>query len=45
VGAFGQKMLQPFGGLRDRVRPDNAKGVKAFRARGFGERGLERRQV
>ena len=42
VRAVGEEAAQPLGGLRDGVRPRDADGVEAVRARGVGERGLER---
>jgi hypothetical protein len=45
MGAFGQKMLQPFQRLRDRIGPRDADDVEAVLARGSRERGLERDRV
>ena len=42
VGAGGEEVAQPLGRVRDRVRPRDTDRVEALRARGLGERRLER---
>jgi hypothetical protein len=42
MGALGKKALQPLRRLRDRIGPRDADHVKAVRARGLRQRGLER---
>jgi hypothetical protein len=40
--AFGDESLEALAHLRDGIGPRNAEGVEAVRARGIGERGLDR---
>jgi hypothetical protein len=41
VGAFGEKLLQPFAGERHRVGPRDADHVEAVRPRGLDQPRLE----
>ena len=43
--ALGQELPQPFERLRNGVGARHADDVEALRARGVGERGLERRGI